>query len=84
MLRWFRPGDGQESNQNQTDGDRRAADVEPENGGFEPEHDIVSAGRYLYPAQAKAARWLGISRLTMKAKLVQFGLYPHQDLEPST
>ena len=26
--------------------------------------------------QAKAARWLGISRLTMKAKLVQFGLYP--------
>jgi nitrogen regulation protein NR(I) len=26
--------------------------------------------------QAKAARWLGISRITMKAKLVQFGLYP--------
>jgi DNA-binding NtrC family response regulator len=25
--------------------------------------------------QAKAARWLGVSRLTMKAKLVQFGLY---------
>jgi nitrogen regulation protein NR(I) len=32
--------------------------------------------------QAKAARWLGISRLTMKAKLVQFGLYPHQEPEP--
>lgn len=25
--------------------------------------------------QAKAARWLGVSRITMKAKLVQFGLY---------
>jgi len=31
--------------------------------------------------QAKAARWLGISRLTMKAKLVQFGLHPSQDSE---
>jgi DNA-binding NtrC family response regulator len=29
--------------------------------------------------QAKAARWLGISRITMKAKLVQFGLHPSQD-----
>lgn len=29
--------------------------------------------------QAKAARWLGISRITMKAKLVQFGLHPGQD-----
>jgi nitrogen regulation protein NR(I) len=28
--------------------------------------------------QAKAARWLGISRITMKAKLVQFGLHPCQ------
>jgi DNA-binding NtrC family response regulator len=26
--------------------------------------------------QAKAARWLGVSRVTMKAKLVQFGLHP--------
>ncbi len=26
--------------------------------------------------QAKAARWLGISRITMKSKLVQFGLHP--------
>jgi DNA-binding NtrC family response regulator len=26
--------------------------------------------------QAKAARWLGITRVTMKAKLVQFGLHP--------
>jgi nitrogen regulation protein NR(I) len=29
--------------------------------------------------QARAARWLGISRITMKAKLVQFGLHPAQD-----
>jgi nitrogen regulation protein NR(I) len=32
--------------------------------------------------QAKAARWLGISRITMKAKLVQFGLHPGQDPDP--
>jgi DNA-binding NtrC family response regulator len=32
--------------------------------------------------QAKAARWLGISRVTMKAKLVQFGLHPAQGQEP--
>jgi nitrogen regulation protein NR(I) len=31
--------------------------------------------------QAKAARWLGISRITMKAKLLQFGLHPRQDPE---
>jgi nitrogen regulation protein NR(I) len=31
--------------------------------------------------QARAARWLGISRITMKAKLVQFGLHPSQDAE---
>jgi len=33
--------------------------------------------------QAKAARWLGISRITMKSKLVQFGLYQgkEQDAE---
>ena len=31
--------------------------------------------------QAKAARWLGISRITMKAKLVQFGLYHGKDAE---
>jgi len=29
--------------------------------------------------QAKAARWLGISRITMKAKLVQFSLHPDQE-----
>jgi nitrogen regulation protein NR(I) len=29
--------------------------------------------------QAKAARWLGVSRITMKAKLVQFGLHPGRD-----
>jgi DNA-binding NtrC family response regulator len=32
--------------------------------------------------QSKAARWLGISRITMKAKLVQFGLHPAQGAEP--
>jgi nitrogen regulation protein NR(I) len=31
--------------------------------------------------QAKAARWLGISRITMKAKLIQFGLHPTQEQE---
>jgi nitrogen regulation protein NR(I) len=31
--------------------------------------------------QAKAARWLGISRITMKAKLVQFGLHPCPDTD---
>jgi nitrogen regulation protein NR(I) len=29
--------------------------------------------------QAKAARWLGITRITMRAKLIQFGLHPNQD-----
>ena len=29
--------------------------------------------------QARAARWLGVSRITMKAKLVQFGLHPGTD-----
>jgi nitrogen regulation protein NR(I) len=29
--------------------------------------------------QAKAARWLGISRLTLREKLIQFGLHPGQD-----
>lgn len=33
--------------------------------------------------QAKAARWLGISRITMKAKLVQFGLHPAQEQDNS-
>jgi nitrogen regulation protein NR(I) len=32
--------------------------------------------------QAKAARWLGVSRITMKAKLVQFGFHPGTDNEP--
>jgi len=31
--------------------------------------------------QAKAARWLGISRITMKAKLVQFGFHPGTENE---
>jgi nitrogen regulation protein NR(I) len=29
--------------------------------------------------QAKAARWLGVTRVTVKAKLVQFGLHPGTD-----
>jgi len=32
--------------------------------------------------QAKAARWLGISRLTLREKLIQFGLHPRQDPPP--
>jgi nitrogen regulation protein NR(I) len=31
--------------------------------------------------QARAARWLGVSRITMKAKLVQFGLHPASEPE---
>ena len=31
--------------------------------------------------QAKAARWLGVSRLTMREKLLQFGLHPAQESE---
>jgi DNA-binding NtrC family response regulator len=33
--------------------------------------------------QAKAARWLGITRITMRAKLIQFGLHPSQEQEPN-
>jgi DNA-binding NtrC family response regulator len=33
--------------------------------------------------QAKAARWLGVSRITMKAKLVQFGLHPNREQDHS-
>jgi nitrogen regulation protein NR(I) len=29
--------------------------------------------------QAKAARWLGVSRLTMREKLTQFGIHPSQE-----
>jgi len=31
--------------------------------------------------QAKAARWLGVSRLTMREKLHEFGLHPQKDSE---
>jgi nitrogen regulation protein NR(I) len=34
--------------------------------------------------QAKAARWLGISRITMTAKLVQFGLHPGKENEQTS
>jgi len=33
--------------------------------------------------QAKAARWLGVSRITMKAKLVQFGYHPVTESDPA-
>jgi nitrogen regulation protein NR(I) len=39
-------------------------------------HAITHAGGN----QAQAARWLGISRLTLREKLVQFGLHPGRDL----
>jgi DNA-binding NtrC family response regulator len=29
--------------------------------------------------QAQASRWLGISRLTLREKLIQFGLHPGRD-----
>ena len=29
--------------------------------------------------QAKAARWLGITRLKMREKLIEFGLHPGRD-----
>jgi DNA-binding protein Fis len=29
--------------------------------------------------QAKAARWLGVSRLTVREKLHQFGIHPEQN-----
>ena len=32
--------------------------------------------------QAKAARWLGVSRLTMREKLLRFGIHPAQESRP--
>jgi nitrogen regulation protein NR(I) len=44
------------------------------------EHELVSqAIRLAQGNQAKAARWLGISRLTMSQKLQRFGLHPAQE-----
>ena len=34
--------------------------------------------------QAKAARWLGVSRITMREKLIQFGLHPAQEPAPGS
>ena len=50
-------------------------------------HVIETAERELFARaivqtqgnQAKAARWLGVTRVTMRAKLIQFGLHPSQD-----
>jgi DNA-binding NtrC family response regulator len=44
--------------------------------------DRVLLGRAIELAQgnqAKAARWLGISRLTLREKLIQFGLHPGRE-----
>jgi DNA-binding NtrC family response regulator len=32
--------------------------------------------------QARAARWVGVSRLTMREKLLQFGIHPAQEEKP--
>jgi nitrogen regulation protein NR(I) len=46
------------------------------------EREVISrAIQQAHGNQAKAARWLGISRITMKAKLVQFGLRAGPDHE---
>ncbi len=49
------------------------------------EREIISRAIELaHGNQAKAARWLGISRLTLREKLHQFGLHPAQEHpEPS-
>jgi nitrogen regulation protein NR(I) len=47
--------------------------------------DRVLLGRAIELAQgnqAKAARWLGISRLTLREKLIQFGLHPSRETPP--
>jgi nitrogen regulation protein NR(I) len=44
------------------------------------EREVITRAIHLAQGnQAKAARWLGITRVTMKAKLVQFGLHPGPD-----
>jgi DNA-binding NtrC family response regulator len=44
------------------------------------EREIISRAIDLaHGNQAKAARWLGISRLTLREKLHQFGLHPGKD-----
>ncbi|MBI3874363.1 MAG: hypothetical protein HY300_00005, partial [Verrucomicrobia bacterium] len=44
------------------------------------EREIISQAIQLAQGnQAKAARWLGISRLTLREKLRQFGLHPAQE-----
>jgi nitrogen regulation protein NR(I) len=46
----------------------------------EAERELISrAIAQAHGNQAQAARWLGISRVTMKAKLLQFGIHPSQD-----
>lgn len=44
------------------------------------EHELYAQAIELaHGNQAKAARWIGVSRLTMREKLVHFGLHPNQD-----
>jgi len=46
------------------------------------EREMFSRGIELaHGNQAKAARWLGVSRLTMREKLHQFGIHPSQERE---
>jgi len=52
---------------------RLIADLEPEL--------YAQAIRLAQGNQAKAARWLGVTRLKMREKLAQFGLHPGRDLE---
>jgi nitrogen regulation protein NR(I) len=42
---------------------------------------LEQAIRLAHGNQAKAARWVGISRLTMREKLIQFGLHPGREAE---
>jgi DNA-binding protein Fis len=44
------------------------------------EREILSQAIQLAQGnQAKAARWLGVSRLTLREKLTRFGLHPSQE-----
>jgi DNA-binding NtrC family response regulator len=43
---------------------------------------FARAIREAHGNQAKAARWLGVTRVTMKSKLVQFGLHSDSEAAP--
>ena len=49
----------------------------------EMDRELISrAYRHAAGNQAQAARWLGITRTTMREKLVQFGLYRKEARQP--